>query len=120
DLWIRLAMRYSIRAFAAVPEPLAIYRRTPGSQSSGAMRTFKRHALLLEKRLLDGTSGLSRMAWRRWISAFQYYDAAIALREEGSRLDLEFLVRSLMCWPFPTSLAPLKRYKVFASMIVQH
>lgn len=120
DLFVRLARRYSVQAFAAVPEPLTIYRVTPGSLSSDAERTFNRHASLMEKRLLDGTSGLPRVAWRRWISAFQHYDAALALRHEGSRLDLRFLVRSLLLWPFPNSLLPLRRYKVFASMVLQH
>ena len=120
DLWIRLAGRYSVRLFAAVPEQLAVYRMTAGSLSSDAMRMHQRRASLLDRRLLDGTSGLSRALWRRWISAFQHYDVALALREEGSHSDLHYLAKSFAFWPFPGATIPARRYKVMAAMLQQH
>jgi hypothetical protein len=66
-----------------------------------------------------GTTGISRVLWRRRISAFNHYDAAIALREEGSLLDLSFVLKSLALWPFPWSDMP-RRYKIAAVMIKQH
>lgn len=119
DLWLRLAARYSVELFAAVPEPFAVYRTTPGSLSSNAMLMFKLRARLIERRCLYGTAGISRYLWRRRISAFQHYDASIALREEGSPLDLSFIFKSIALWPFPWSEMP-KRYKIAAVMVKQH
>lgn len=120
DMWLKLVDKYSVAMFAAVPEPLAVYRTTPGSLSSNAMRLFKAKAGLIENRCLMGTSGLSRRVWRRRILAFMHYDASIALREEGSRLDLPFIFKSIALWPFPWSELPMKRYKVAAVMVKQH
>jgi glycosyltransferase involved in cell wall biosynthesis len=120
DLWLRLAKCYSTARFDAVPEPLAVYRITPGSLSSNAMRMFKAKAALIECQCLHGTTGLSRYLLRRRISAFLHYDTAIALREEGSLLDLPFIFKSIALWPFPGNEIPLKRYKVAAVMLKQH
>ena len=120
DLWLRLAHRYSVRRFAAVSQPLAVYRSTPGSISSNAMRMFKARTQLLEDSCLFGTSGLSRQVWRRRILAFVRYDASMALREEESPLDLPFILTSIAAWPLPWKELPLKRYKVAAVMLKQH
>jgi glycosyltransferase involved in cell wall biosynthesis len=120
DLWIRLARKSSVASFAAVSEPLAVYRTTPGSFCSDSMRIFKWRKSLLETRLLDGTVGLSKALWRQWILAFQYYDVALALREEGSSSDLQYLVKSLLAWPFPSATVPGNRYKIMAVMLRQH
>jgi glycosyltransferase involved in cell wall biosynthesis len=119
DMWLRLAARYSVGLFASVPAPLAVYRMTPGSLSSNAMRMCEARAALVETRCLYGTSGLSRRVLRRRISAFQHYDASISLREVGSLLDLPFILKSIAAWPFPWSEMP-KRYKVAAVMVKQH
>jgi len=120
DLWIRLAARYSVKLFAALPEPLAVYRRVSGSLSSSAMRYFSTHAAIIDSSCLLGASGVSRFLWRRRISAFNHYDTSLALREEGSRLDLSFVLASIALWPFPWSEMPMKRYKVAAVMLKQH
>jgi hypothetical protein len=49
-----------------------------------------------------------------------YYDTSIALREEGSLLDLQFIFRSIALWPFLWKEMPMMRYKVAAVMVKQH
>lgn len=119
DLWLKIAARYSVELFAAVPEPLAAYRRVAGSLSSSAMRYFRERTLMIESSCLLGTSGFSRFLWRRRISAFNYYDTSIALREEGSLLDLQFMLKSIVLWPFLWSDMP-RRNKIAAVMVKQH
>lgn len=119
DLWLRIAARYSIKVFAGISEPLAVYRVTPGSLSSNSMRMYEARYGLLEKRCLYGMTGMLRRSWRRKVNAFLHYDASIALREEGSTLDLPFIFKSIAAWPFPWSEMP-KRYKTAAVMVKQH
>jgi GT2 family glycosyltransferase len=120
DLWLRLSARYSVELFAAVPESLAVYRMTPGSLSFYAMRLFTARAARIDERCLYGTSGVSRRLLRRRILSFLYYDTSIALREEGSLLDLSFILKSIVFWPFPWRELPMKRYIVAAVMVKQH
>jgi len=120
DLWLRIAVRYPVVLFAAIPEPLAVYRITPGSISSSAMRMFKAYLGLVEGRCLYGTSGVSRRLLRRRILSFLHYDASMALRGEESPLDLQFILKSIALWPFPWNEVPMKRYKVAAVMVKQH
>jgi glycosyltransferase involved in cell wall biosynthesis len=120
DLWLRLAFRYSVKSFAAVPEPLVVYRSVAGSLSSSAMRYFHQRSPIINGSCLLGTSGLSRLLWLRRISAFNYYDTAIALREEGSPLDLSFILKSIALWPFQFDGMAIKRYKVAVVMVKQH
>jgi len=120
DLWLRLVSRYSVKSVAAVPEPLAVYRTTPGSLSSNAMRLFEAKAGIIERRCLYGVSGPSRYFWRRRILAFLLYDTSLALRDEGSLLDLRFILKSIALWPLFWSGMPMKRYKVAAVMAKQH
>jgi glycosyltransferase involved in cell wall biosynthesis len=120
DLWLKIVARYPVDRFAAVPEVLVKYRKVAGSLSSSAMRYFGVRISLLEKRCLFGTSGPSRFLWRRRISAFNYYDTSIALREAGSSCDLQFVLKSILLWPFPWRELPMRRYKVAAVMLKQH
>lgn len=120
DLWLRLAARYSVSLFALVPQPLAVYRLISGSLSSDPLRTFRARASFIEDRCLFGMTGLTRRVWRRKIMAFMLFDTAIVLREQGSLLDLSFIMRSIAAWPFPWSELPLRRYKIAAVMIRQH
>jgi glycosyltransferase involved in cell wall biosynthesis len=119
DLWMNLAARYSVALFAAVPERVAVYRTTPGSISSNAMRMHTARTGLIAKRCLYGTAGMSRYLLRRRILAFLHYDTSVALREEGSPLDLPFILKSIAFWPLPWSETP-KRIKVTAVMMKQH
>jgi glycosyltransferase involved in cell wall biosynthesis len=120
DLWLRLAALYFVKSFAALPEPLVVYRRVAGSLSSSAIRYFYERVPAINSSCLLGTAGLSRLLWLRRISAFNYYDTAIALREEGSPLDLPFIFKSIALWPFPCNGMPMRRYKVAVVMIKQH
>jgi hypothetical protein len=81
---------------------------------------FEAKAGIIERRCLYGVSGPSRCFWRRRILAFLLYDTSIALREQGSRLDLRFILKSIALWPFSWSEMPMKRYKVAAVMAKQH
>jgi len=120
DFWLRLVFRYSVESVAAVPEPLAVYRTTPGSLSSNAMRLFEAKAGIIERRCLYGVSGPSRCFWRRRILAFLLYDTSIMLREEGLPADLTFILKSIALWPFPCDGMPMRRYKVAGVMAKQH
>jgi glycosyltransferase involved in cell wall biosynthesis len=119
DLWLKLAAHYSTKAFAAIPQPLAVYRASDGGLTANANRLFQTKASLVEKRCLYETAGLSKNLWRRKILAFQYYDASIALREERSRNDFRFMLQSIALWPFRWSEMP-RRYKIAAVMSKQH
>jgi glycosyltransferase involved in cell wall biosynthesis len=120
DLWLKIAARYSVKLFAAVPEPLAVYRRVAGSLSSSAMRYFHERKPIMESSCLCGSSGISRFLWRQRILAYNYYDTSIALREEGSPLDLPFILMSIALWPIPVSGMSIERYKIAAVMVKQH
>jgi glycosyltransferase involved in cell wall biosynthesis len=119
DLWLRLAGRFSVRSFAGVPEELAIYQRTPGSLSSNLLRMREAFTTVIEKRSLQGLSGLSRRAWRRKIEAYHDYDLSLELRGEGSPAYLRYMVKSIAGWPFPGEKTPIKRYKYAAVMVKQ-
>ena len=118
DMWLRVAARYSVELFAAVPEPLVVYRRVVGSLSSSAIRYFHQRKLIINSSCLLGTSGISRFIWRRRISAFNYYDTSESLREEGSLSFLPFILKSFVLWPFPCIAMP-NRYKVAIVMTLQ-
>jgi glycosyltransferase involved in cell wall biosynthesis len=119
DLWLRLVARYSVESFAAVPEPLAVYRRVAGSLSSRAMPHFHQRASIIKKgSCLLGTSGISRFLWRRKISAYNYNDTSESLRDEGSLSFLPFILMSFILWPFPCTEMP-NRYKVTIVMALQ-
>jgi len=120
DLWLRIANRFSTAAFAVVPEPLVAYRQVPESLSSDAMRMFEMKAVLIESRSLYGKSGLNRLLLRRQIHAFNHYDTAIAVREQGSKQFLRLMFRSFVLWPFPNKMLPLNRYKTAVVMLMQY
>ncbi len=119
DLWLRIADRFSTDVFAAVPEPLAAYRQTPGSLSSSTVRMYKAKTAVIDSRSLYRTSGVSRFLLRRRIHAFNHYDAAVEFREHGSTGFLGFILTSLLLWPFPGRMMPLARYKTAAVMFMQ-
>jgi glycosyltransferase involved in cell wall biosynthesis len=120
DLWLRFAARYSVKLFVALPQPLVVYRRVAESLTASITKYFHQQILLIESSCLLGTSGISRFLWRRRIFAFSYYDTSIALREGGSLLDLQFILKSIVLWPVPWTEMSMKRYKVAAVMVRQH
>jgi glycosyltransferase involved in cell wall biosynthesis len=117
ELWLRLMEKFGVSAFHGLEEPLAVYRRTPGSISTNAVPALQAAELVVNRQVLRGTSGLRRHLLRRRILAFRIFDAAILLREQNNPAHLQFMLRSLLNWPFPGSMFPLRRYKVFASML---
>jgi len=118
DLWLRIAAHCSVEVFAAVPEPLVVYRRVPGSLGSSAMRFFRVRKSIMKSSCLFGTSGVSRALWRRKILAFNYFDTAQSLREEGSLSYLPFMLMSFVFWPFPCIAMP-NRWKTAIVMGMQ-
>jgi len=118
DLWLRIAARYSVAAFAATPEQLVVYRRVPGSLGSSAMRFFNVRKSIMRSSCLFGTSGVSRALLRWRILAFNYFDTAESLRDEGSPSYLPFMLMSFVYWPFPCGAMP-NRCKVTIVMAIQ-
>jgi glycosyltransferase involved in cell wall biosynthesis len=118
DLWLKLAVRYSVALFAAIPEPLVVYRRVAGSLSSSPMRFFHHRTSIIKGSCLLGTIGISRFLWRRKLSAYNYYDTAESLRDEGSLSFLLFILMSFILWPLPCIAMP-NRYKVAIVMALQ-
>jgi glycosyltransferase involved in cell wall biosynthesis len=117
DLWLKLVHAYSPAVFHGVDEVLSDYTIVEGSLSSDPMRLFETKMGMIEERLLRGTRALERLRWRRKILAFFHIDAAIALRELGDPRSFELAARSLLDWPFPSEVLPLRRYAVLASML---
>ena len=120
DIYLRLAARFSIKSFVGVNEPLSAYRVRPGSLSADAMQLFESKISRIESRCLYGKTGLSRIILGRKISAFHHYDSSVALRDQGSKLDLRLMLKSLTLWPFPWSEISFRRYKIAAVMAKQH
>jgi len=118
DLWLRVAARYSVEVFAAVPQPLVVYRRVPGSLGSSAMRFFHVRKSIMKSSCLFGTSGVSRALWRRRILAFNYFDTSETLRDDGSLFYLPFMLMSFVLWPFPCIAMP-NRWKITIVMAMQ-
>ena len=118
DLWLRLAARYSVDLFAAVPAELVVYRRVAGSLSFNTMRYFHVRKSIMNGSCLFGTAGIARFLWRRRIFAYNYYDTSESLHEEGSRSYLPFMLKSFLIWPFPCFAMP-NRYKVAIVMAMQ-
>jgi glycosyltransferase involved in cell wall biosynthesis len=120
EMWLKLAERYSTSAFAAVPTPLVMYRRVPGSLSSKITPIIKETRPIVEKRSLYHTSGITRILLRRRILSFCAYDHALTLRGDGEDGFLHLMLRSLALWPLPNRMLPMIRYKMALVMILQH
>lgn len=120
ELWLRVLARYTAGAFAAVPETLVVYRRVTGSLGSSAMRYLKVRPAIIDNRSLFGTTGLRRSLLRRRIHAFNLYDTALAVRDDGSSQYLHLVLKSLALWPFPDRMLTVTRYKVAFVMFLQH
>ena len=117
ELWMKLAERYTTAAFRGIEEPLAVYRKTSDSFSTNAIPAFEAAESLVETQIVRGMRGFERSIWRRRILAFRRYETSILLREQGDPRFFEFMRKSLLGWPFPSAALPLRRYKVFASML---
>ncbi len=98
DMWVRLRERHR---FAAVPEPLTVYRYGETSMSNDAGRMLSNTDKILESTLLADLSGMRRRLWRRRILAIQLARAAYSARVTGPRDERKYLTRSLALWPSP-------------------
>ncbi len=119
ELWLKLAERFGVSAFEGIAEPLAVYRRTPDSISTNVVPALEAAQLLLDREVLRGMHGLRRHVLRRRILAFRLFDAAILLREQNNPEYFHFMWKALTNWPLPGSAFPMRRYKVFASMLAK-
>lgn len=120
DLCLRILNRFTSEGFAAVEKPLVLYCRTPGSLSSNPMRYFNLRHGIIEKQSLHRATGISKTLLRRRIEAFNAWDTAIAVRENGSAEDISFMLKSLILWPLPGKMLRMKRYKFALVMSMQH
>jgi glycosyltransferase involved in cell wall biosynthesis len=118
DFWLRLAARYPVERFAALAEPLLVYRRIPGSLSSSAMRYFHVRQSIMKSSSLFGISGIRRFLLQRKVLAYNYFDTSESLREEGSLSYLSFALMSFVMWPFPCFVMP-NRWKVTIRMALR-
>jgi glycosyltransferase involved in cell wall biosynthesis len=118
DLWLRLADRYTVALFVPMTEQLVVYRKVAGSLSSNTMRFFYERPVIYRSSCLTGTSGISRFFLQLRLLAFNYYDTAESLRDDGSHSYLTFMLKSFVLWPFPCFAMP-NRYKVAIVMALQ-
>jgi glycosyltransferase involved in cell wall biosynthesis len=118
DLWLRLADRYSVALFAPMTEQLSVYRKIAGSLSSNTMRFFHERPVIYRGSCLTGASGINRFILRQKLFAYNYFDTAESLRDEGSLSYLPYMLKSFVLWPFPCFAMP-NRYKVAIVMALQ-
>jgi FkbM family methyltransferase len=119
DLWVRLVMTHSPKAFIHDAELLTYYNVVPDSLSQQTRMQFEQYLDLVDHRLLDGLTGIARIACRRKILARLYRDAAVALRHQKAPDHFYFMRRSFLAWPFPTDAVQSDRYKIAANMAVK-
>jgi len=119
DLWVKIVMKHSTRAFVHVAEPLTYYRVVPGSLSQRPIRQLQQYLGMVEHRLLDGLTGIPRAVQRRKILARLYRDAAVALREQAATGYTGYMWQSLRAWPLPTDAVQSDRYKIAAAMFIK-
>lgn len=102
DMWVRI---FDQGSFVGVEEPLTAYHMTPASMSRHVQRMVDNTELIIDKSLLKGLSGVSRMMWRRRIQSAALYYAALASRENGNARETQsYLFRSIAQWPSPNFL----------------
>jgi len=115
---LRLADRYAAALFAPMTEQLAVYRKIAGSLSSNAMRFFHERPAIYRNSCLTGTSGISRFLLQLRLLAYNYFDPAESLSDEGSLAYLPCMLKSFVFWPSPC-FAMHNRYKVAIVMTLQ-
>lgn len=117
DLWFRLIRRHTASAFHEVPEVLTMYRWWENNTSKNFMPMADAKLELLDHLLLEDLSGFRKMSWKRRIEARAYFDLAIALRDANNERYWEYVLESLLRWPFWGIVVPWRRYRVFAHML---
>lgn len=111
DLFVRLLAAHQA---IATPEPLVNYYEVETSASRDHRMMLPDTLLLVDKTLLCGLSGISKVLWRRRIKSILYYRAAISARALGDPAG-HFLFASFVQWPFP-DLAPSRFKTVLAQL----
>lgn len=98
DMWARLQ---KVGDFEAVPDPVTDYYVYPSSMSTDPRRMLEATERIIDTTLVADLAGPSRWMWRRRIRATQLYSAALIVRDNGGRGDIQYAVRSLAAWPSP-------------------
>ena len=118
DIWLRLALRFSTKLFAALPEPLTMYRFWSGNHSKQTLKMLAENMHLLDA-LLVGSTGFNRWLWKRRILSRFYHEAAVELRVQANHEYFSHEWQSMLYWPFCGKVNPVKRYKTFMVMLLQ-
>lgn len=101
DLWLRLR---DAGKFSVIPDPVTMYQISPGSLSTRTDRMLHDFEIILETNLLRDLHGLERITCKRRGWSAQLYSAAMACRLAGNhRMELIYLFRSILKWPFGSS-----------------
>jgi glycosyltransferase involved in cell wall biosynthesis len=100
DLWFRIYQRYGANGFVRIPAALTDYFVSPGSMGRNVARQLEQYTALVERRFLDGLSGMERWTSRRRLFAKLHRDASIVYREDGGGSPLGHMLHSLAYWPF--------------------
>jgi glycosyltransferase involved in cell wall biosynthesis len=115
DLWLRLVKDGA--RFAAIDEPLTSYRKSPSGLTHQPVGLFECQRVVIRRHIASDASAISRW-WThtRLISRLEG-EAAIVMRDTGSKDHLTYMLRSLCRFPFLLSAAD-KRHKIALHMLL--
>jgi glycosyltransferase involved in cell wall biosynthesis len=116
-LILQFMRKFGASAFVRVPEPLSVYTVHDTNFSRRIADHFRGRVALLPYQI-DDLTGMERWIWKRILMARLYFDMSIMLREQFQQGYFQQALWSLLQWPFPHRALPLRRYKVFAHMLL--
>lgn len=106
-----------IAKFAAVAEPLAIYRVYPESLSNRNWKAVYDFAHIVAKRIQNDFTGFHKALVRLKTSSRLFASASISQRQQGSPEFVRYMFKSLISWPLPDFWPA--RYKILLKMLIQ-
>lgn len=113
ELWLRLLHHGA--QFIHTPEPTLLYRVHPASRTHNALKTLKHSREVVEQHVLPHLSAFERATRGRCIISRLEGEAAILLRQNGSRGALSLMLRSIARHPFHEP----RRYKIAVHMLLR-
>jgi hypothetical protein len=116
ELFFRLMVANSTRAFHEIPESLVMYRDVASGLSKNHFKITRSRFDMLDWHLLQGTSGIPKLILRSQIEAKFYHELSVAMRENDDPRHWEFAIESLIKWPLFGKVVSFGRYKIFANM----
>lgn len=99
EFWFRIYQKYGSDGFVRIPEALTDYLAQPQSLGQNVGRQLDQYRALVERRFLDGLTGMARWTCRRRLLAKIHRDASIVYREAGGGDPLRHMLYSLAYWP---------------------